>query len=100
MGARQIKQAFGTGVSRSQAGDDIGGLGADFSVNFAGAFDARNLGGGRPFKVRNHLGADRDFAYLKAAVLLLNRLRRLQIGRRDGLPRRGKSRRSFRRWRL
>ncbi len=51
-----------------------------------------------PAKVRNHLGAGRDFADLQAAMLLFNRFRRLHIGRRkDGL-RRGKGRRSFRQW--
>ena len=100
MGARQVKQAFGTGLGGGQAGDDVDGLSADFSAEFAGAFDARNLSGAGPVKMGDDFGADRDFANLDAAMLLVNRLRRLQIGRRKGMPRRGKGRRSFRRWRL
>ena len=88
---------LGTGLGGSQAGDNIGGLRADFSANLAGAFDAGDLGGAGPVKVSNDLGADRDFANLDAAVLFVNRLRCLQIGRQDGRSRRGKGRRGFRR---
>jgi len=87
--ARQLHQAFGTGLSRGQAGDDVSGLRAGFSADLAGAFDAGGLGGAGPGKVRDDFSADRDFANLDAAVLLLNRLRRPQIGRQDGMPLRG-----------
>jgi hypothetical protein len=97
MAARQVKQAFRTGLGGGQAGDDISGVCADFSADLADAFDAGDLGGAGPIKVRNDLGADRDFANLDAAMLLVNRFRRLQIGRRGGMSRRGKGRRSFRR---
>ena len=68
MCAGQVQQAFGTGLGGGQAGDDIGGLRADFSAYLADAFDARNLGGARRFEMGDDLGANRDFAYFQAAM--------------------------------
>ena len=84
VGACDLKEPIRAGLGLGQAGDKVGNLDADLVADAALPLDAHDLGGARPFEVRDDLGADRDPARLDAAVTLLDGLRDGAIRRRSG----------------
>ena len=102
VGARETQEPLWPCLGCGQARDNVGDLGADLVADAALPLDACDLGGARPFEVRDDLGADRDPARLDAAVALLDGSGGGQIRWRSGggfaaCLRGGKDRRNSRR---
>ncbi len=68
VGAIEGKQAFGSGLTGRQAGDEIGDLTADFVADDARALDPHGLGRARPSQMRHDLRSHGDLAHLDAAM--------------------------------